>query len=157
MTNEPNIIRAYIDGGTVGNGTKDAIAGCGVYFPDDPDRNLSSPVPGLKQTNQVAELYAAVLALECTEDLKQLPIHLYSDSQYCIKIAQKLWRAKDNLDLVHRLWKLMENRTVVWHKVKGHSGDPGNDAADALATEAIEEIRNVTIEWAQEDAGKRQR
>ena len=64
---------------------------------------------------------------------------MYSDSQYCIKIAQKIWHAKDNLDLVHRLWKLMENRTIRWIKVKGHSGDPGNDAADALATEAIKE------------------
>jgi ribonuclease HI len=43
------------------------------------------------------------------------------------------------------LWKLLDfqasRHTMHWHWVKGHSGHPENDRADALANQAIESLK----------------
>ena len=42
-----------------------------------------------------------------------------------------LWLELDNLIIIHN---------IEWNWIKGHSGDLGNDEADRLANEAIDEI-----------------
>ena len=44
----------------------------------------------------------------------------------------ELWRELDALAARHR---------VRWHWVRGHSADPGNERADALANRGIDELR----------------
>ena len=44
------------------------------------------------------------------------------------------------------LWRLLdsasEKHNIVWQWVKGHSGNPGNERADALANRGIDEMTN---------------
>jgi ribonuclease HI len=54
------------------------------------------------------------------------------------------WARKDgplkNLDLLQELDDLIRRYTVRWRWVAGHSGDVGNDRADALANLAMDLI-----------------
>ena len=45
-----------------------------------------------------------------------------------------------NIDLWKQLDTLNQKFSVNWYWVKGHSDDPGNDIADCLANEAMDEI-----------------
>jgi ribonuclease HI len=45
-----------------------------------------------------------------------------------------------NQDLWQQLDQLNQQHQVVWHWVKGHSGDAGNERADGLANRGIEEL-----------------
>lgn len=102
-------------------------------------------------TNNRMELTAAIMALAAlTRDCQ---VDLYTDSQYVrqgmttwlIQWKKKGWRNSKNepvknADLWQKLDDLARCHTVKWHWVKGHSGHPENDLADALANEAIDEL-----------------
>jgi Ribonuclease HI len=45
-----------------------------------------------------------------------------------------------NVDLWQQLDKANERHNVHWHWVKGHSGDEGNEMADDLANQAMDEL-----------------
>jgi ribonuclease HI len=47
-----------------------------------------------------------------------------------------------NKDLWQELDELVQNYSIKWIWVKGHSGHPGNERADQLANEAIEEFHD---------------
>ncbi len=101
-------------------------------------------------TNNRMELTAAIEALRA---LRQ-PCHveLYTDSVYVRDgITQWLpawrnrgWRTANkkpvkNQDLWVVLDELRGQHRVDWHWVKGHAGHPGNERADALANEGLDE------------------
>jgi ribonuclease HI len=102
-------------------------------------------------TNNRMELTAAIRALAALK--RPSTIDLYTDSQYVRKgimewLAQ--WKARDwrtadkkpvkNVDLWQELEREIERHRIQWHWVKGHSGVPGNERADRLANEAIDEM-----------------
>jgi ribonuclease HI len=102
-------------------------------------------------TNNKMELMAAIQALETLRE--PCEVALYTDSKYVRQgINEWLrqwhknnWRTADkkavkNQDLWQRLDAARQRHQVEWHWVKGHSGDPGNELADRLANEAIEEM-----------------
>ena len=68
--NKENIVQqdyyVYTDGACSKNGTKDAIAGIGIYFGKDDTRNVSKKID-LKPTNNVAELSAIIHACNLIE------------------------------------------------------------------------------------------
>jgi ribonuclease HI len=45
-----------------------------------------------------------------------------------------------NVDLWQSLEREIERHRIEWHWVKGHAGVPGNERADRLANEAIDEM-----------------
>ncbi|HET8791591.1 MAG TPA: ribonuclease HI [Modicisalibacter sp.] len=100
-------------------------------------------------TNNRMELMAAIMALR---ELKR-PCHvaLYTDSEYLRKgITEWIhgWKKRGwktaakqpvkNAELWRELLAESERHQVSWHWVKGHSGHPGNERADALANAAID-------------------
>ncbi len=102
-------------------------------------------------TNNRMELTAAIEALASLN--RPCEAHLYTDSVY-VKDGINKWlanwknnnwrtanrKAVKNQDLWQRLDALNDAQNVSWHWVKGHSGDPGNERADALANEAMDEL-----------------
>lgn len=99
-------------------------------------------------TNQIAELEAAIQGLRRTPE--GAAIELVSDSQYMLKglgewrrgWERRGWRNAAgepvaNKDRWQVLFALADKRTVRTRWVKGHNGDPFNERADRLATQAI--------------------
>ena len=97
-------------------------------------------------TNNRMELMAVIQALEALK--RPCAVTLYLDSQYVLKgITEWLpgWKAKGwktaskqpvkNAELWKRLDDLLlqGGHVVDWRWVRGHTGDPGNERADALA------------------------
>ncbi|PWW76605.1 hypothetical protein C7212DRAFT_363531 [Tuber magnatum] len=61
--NDPKKALIYINGTSIGNGSPDAIAGCGVYRSPNESLNICRSLP-VGTTNNRAELWAALYALE---------------------------------------------------------------------------------------------
>jgi ribonuclease HI len=101
-------------------------------------------------TNNRMELTAAIQALEALN--RPSRVRLHTDSKYLLDGITKWiagwqrngWRtaAKQpvkNEDLWRRLVRAMDGHEIIWLWVKGHAGDEGNERADALARQGIEE------------------
>lgn len=102
-------------------------------------------------TNNRMELLAAIKALEALKKPSQVALH--TDSQYVRKgmlewihnWKKKGWKTSankpvKNADLWQRLDALVTQHQIEWYWVKGHSGHPGNERADALANKGCEQI-----------------
>ena len=102
-------------------------------------------------TNNRMELTAAIEALRTLK--RPCRVRLYTDSQYLRKgITEWLpqwkargWKTADRKPVKNAdLWLALELETarheIEWHWVRGHAGDAGNEAADALANLAIDEL-----------------
>lgn len=96
-------------------------------------------------TNNRMEIFGAISALEKTE--KDGVINFHTDSQYLINGITKWifswkknnWKKADkddvlNKDLWERLHDLSSERKISWFYAEGHSGIPGNERCDEIAT-----------------------
>mgnify|MGYP001412889941 FL=1 len=86
----------------------------------------------LQTTNNRMEITAVIKGLEAADPLANVLIS--SDSTYVINTMTKGWKRKANHDLWEQLDQLVRERNISWRWVRGHSGDPGNELADAAAT-----------------------
>ena len=102
-------------------------------------------------TNNRMELMAAIMALETLS--KACKVKLNTDSKYVLQgITEWMinWKARGwktaakkpvkNEDLWRRLDMAIERHEIQWQWVKGHSGNAGNDLADSLANQGIDEL-----------------
>jgi ribonuclease HI len=116
----------------------------------DVEKELAGGEPGT--TNNRMELMAAIAGLEALK--RPCKIRLYTDSQYLRDgITQWLpgWKARGwrtaakapvkNVDLWQRLEQAAAPHDIEWHWVRGHSGHPENERADALARAGLEAAR----------------
>ncbi|CAB5498203.1 ribonuclease HI [Bathymodiolus thermophilus thioautotrophic gill symbiont] len=138
----------YTDGGCRGN---PGIGGWGVWLRyGKREKKLNGSEKDT--TNNRMELMAAIKALEAIKSAN-IDIDLYTDSKYVMNgITQWIvgWKQKNwktaakkpvkNADLWQQLDKLNQKHQVNWRWVKGHSGDKGNDMADFLANQAMDNI-----------------
>jgi len=108
-------------------------------------------------TNNRMELTAAIMGLRALK--RSTNVIITTDSNYlCQGITEWLpgwqkrgWKTADkkpvkNVDLWQALATEAKNHKVTWRWVKGHSGHTGNDKADALANQAIDELLSATHE-----------
>ena len=100
-------------------------------------------------TNNRMELTAAVAALETLK--RTCKVHLHTDSTY-LRDGMTSWihnwkrngwrttakKPVKNVDLWQRLDEAIQSHDIEWHWIKGHAGDPGNEAADALARQGLD-------------------
>lgn len=100
-------------------------------------------------TNNRMELTAAIAALETLK--RTCKIHLHTDSTY-LRDGMTCWihnwkrngwrttakKPVKNVDLWQRLDEAIQSHDIEWHWIKGHAGDPGNEAADALARQGLD-------------------
>ncbi|GBN10407.1 Ribonuclease H1 [Araneus ventricosus] len=138
-------VTVFTDGASSCNGQEDAKAGIGVYWGPGNELNTSMRLPG-RQTNNRAEIFAAVHALKQAKQLGIKNLRLYTDSQFVIKgITEWIdnWKEKDwisssgkpvvNKEDFTALDNSRQGINVDWCYVKGHANNPGNVEADKLA------------------------
>ena len=102
-------------------------------------------------TNNRMEMTAAIRAFEALK--RPMRVRMHTDSQYVLKgISEWIhgwrrngWKTSDrkpvkNADLWQRLDELAKSHQVEWIWVKGHSGHPENERADALANRGIDQL-----------------
>ena len=102
-------------------------------------------------TNNRMELMAAITALESLK--RPCKVSLTTDSKYVrdgisewiTNWKKRGWKTASkapvkNVELWQRLDKAREQHDIDWHWVKGHAGHPGNELADQLANQAIDEM-----------------
>ena len=105
----------------------------------------------IANSRRLSELTAA---LRCLQSLRRpgTTIRLHTDSQYVVKAMSEWiagwkargWRRKEgpllNVDLLQALDAAAARHRVEWRWVKGHAGDRGNEQADALTNQAMDEV-----------------
>ena len=143
----PQVI-AYTDGACSGN---PGPGGWGVLLSSPNGASKSLCGGEAHSTNNRMELMAVIQALNALT--KPCSVDVYTDSQYVKKgltewmPAWKLrgWKTADkkpvkNEDLWRQLDLARERHVLRIHWVKGHAGDAGNEAADRLAQQGIDEL-----------------
>ena len=108
----------------------------------------------LSTTNNRMELMAAIQALETLK--RPSLVRLHTDSMYLRDGITRYihnwkrngWKTADkkpvkNVDLWQRLEAAIERHRVEWRWVRGHSGHPENERADALARQGVEQARGA--------------
>lgn len=102
-------------------------------------------------TNNRMELMAVIRALQALK--RACDVKVYTDSVYVQKgmtewigaWKKRGWRTADkkpvkNDDLWQELDEIAQQHTVEWLWVKGHAGDAGNERADALANQGVDQV-----------------
>lgn len=142
-------VQIYTDGACKGN---PGAGGWGVYMRyGEHEKTLCGGEA--QTTNNRMELLAVIKALQALK--RPADIDFYLDSEYVRKgITEWLaaWKARGwktaakkpvkNQDLWQQLDALLESceHRMAWHWVKGHSGNEGNEKADALANQGVEAV-----------------
>ncbi|OJX30163.1 MAG: ribonuclease HI [Burkholderiales bacterium 68-12] len=143
-----NQVQIYTDGACKGN---PGPGGWGVLLRSGAvEKELFGGEPST--TNNRMELMAVIEALSALK--RPCDVTLWLDSEYVRKgITEWIhgWKAKGwrtaarqpvkNAELWQRLDALVEQggHRIDWRWVRGHSGDPGNERADALANRGVEQ------------------
>ncbi len=102
-------------------------------------------------TNNRMELTATIEALNALKGKRRVILH--TDSKYVkdgIESWMANWKSRNwktankkpvkNKDLWLALDEAVGRHELVWKWVKGHTGNPGNEEADALANRGIDEL-----------------
>lgn len=138
-----SIIKIYTDGSSRGN---PGPGGYGVILLWGNHRKELSKGFRLTTNNRM-ELLAVISGLEAITK-KELPVMIYSDSQYVVKAIEEGWLkkwiaadfkgGKKNRDLWTHYYDLAQKMKIKMIWVKGHADNPFNNRCDELATAAAD-------------------
>ena len=142
-----DIVEIYTDGACRGN---PGPGGWGVVLAAG-SRRKTMYGGDPETTNNRMELTAVIEALNALNGPRE--VHLYTDSRYVMdginnwlpNWKRRGWKTSakkpvKNQDLWQALDKAREPHRIKWHWVRGHTGVPGNEEADALANRGIDEL-----------------
>ena len=143
-------VQLFTDGACKGN---PGVGGWGALIESS---YFTKELKGYEQltTNNRMELIAVIEGIKSIE--KNATVEITTDSMYVKNgISQWIdnWRKNDwktsakkpvkNKELWLELDELVQNYSIKWKWVKGHSGHPGNERADQLANAAILEFYSL--------------
>jgi ribonuclease HI len=144
MNDQPIVV--FTDGGAKGN---PGPGGWGVVIVTQDGRVTELGGGAAPTTNNQMELTGAIAALE---RLRGTPgaLAVYTDSTYVIKGIREWiwawrrrgWKTAEGSDVLNReLWERLSAAVatrgkdpIEWHYVRGHTGIPGNERVDEIAT-----------------------
>jgi len=129
-----DVVIIYTDGASSGN---PGPSGIGVVMQFGKHRREIARNIGTA-TNNIAELEAIKAGLA---ELKKtdLPVRIYTDSQYAYGVLNLGWKAKKNKRLIDDIKNLISRHAdLTFVRVRGHHGIEGNERADQLATAAAQ-------------------
>lgn len=143
-----SVITIYTDGACKGN---PGPGGWGVWLQaGEHERELFGGEA--QTTNNRMELTAVIEALSALKGRSR--VVLYLDSEYVRNgittwihnWKRRGWKTADNkpvknVDLWQRLDAVAQTHEIEWRWVRGHTGDPGNERADALANRGVDTVR----------------
>ena len=107
----------------------------------------------INTTNNIMELKGCIEGLKAIKN-KTLPVEVYLDSAYVLNgitnwidgWKKKGWRTANKKPVLNKeLWIELDSErnkfnNIEFIKVKGHAGNEGNEIADRLCNEAMDEI-----------------
>ena len=148
MNSNDKIVYIFTDGACKGN---PGDGGWGAILKYE---NSIKEIKGfsIETTNNIMELTAVIEALKLLT--RKCKIVLTTDSKYVksgitewiFNWKKNGWKTANKKTVKNQLlWteldKLNQNHEISWEWIKGHSGHPENERADALANEAIVEAK----------------
>jgi ribonuclease HI len=111
-------------------------------------------------TNNRMELMAVIVALQSLTK-KNIPVSIYTDSQYVVNSVEKKWLdnwirtdfkgGKKNKDLWMLYHSIAKNFRVRFYWVKGHASNALNNRCDELATSAADSNHLLIDHWYEEN------
>ena len=133
-------IKIYADGACRGNQFAENIGGYGVVLLyGEHKKELKDAFKNV--TNNQMEILSVIEGLKA---LKQydIPVEIYSDSQYVVNTINLNWKKNANQDLWEELYNYIGKvKDIEFIKVKGHSDNEFNNRADKLANEAMDALK----------------
>lgn len=143
----------YTDGASRSNGKENNIGGYGVVL--QYRGHTKELYQGFRNvTNNQMELKAAIEGLKAMKKFN-IPVEVKTDSAYLCNCINQKWYIKwmnngwvtsskkpvENRELWIELLDLIDKFAFIqFTKVKGHSGEEGNERADKLANKAMDEM-----------------
>lgn len=141
----------YTDGSSRGN---PGAGGFGVVMMFEKHKKEISQGYRLTTNNRM-ELLAVIVALQHLKK-KNIPVEIYTDSQYVVNAVEKKWLdnwiktnfkgGKKNKDLWLKFNEISKQFNIKFHWVKGHAENPYNNRCDELATSAADNKNNLLID-----------
>lgn len=139
-----DVVEVYVDGACRNNGQQNPQGGCGIFWGEYHPLNTHECLVGDKQTNNRAELSAAIIALMQAYHLNIQSIEICTDSRYVKEGISKwinTWKvnnwktAKLKSDVLNKdLWMILDGLAsqlqVNWRWIEGHNDCKGNVQAD---------------------------
>lgn len=146
---QDKIIKIYTDGGCRGNQSDKNIGAWGAYLVcGDKEKKIS----GFEEntTNNRMELKGAIEGLKCVNP--KFYVELYLDSNYVLQgldswinnWKKNNWKTSTKKDVLNKdLWIELDEikskfTNIKLIKVKGHSGNYGNEVADKLCNDEMD-------------------
>lgn len=142
----------YTDGACRSNQTDNNVGAWAFIVYHGGVKKGSKSKATFNTTNNVQELTSVLEALRWANKLGE-SVTLFCDSEYVINSitkwmigwAAKGWKKADgkivaNLELMQQLFEEYNPNKHTFVKIKGHSGNIGNDAVDELANVAMDEL-----------------
>lgn len=135
--------QVWTEGACLNQGTEEVSTGASNYFGPNSEKNKVFRIPGSDQSNNIGELIGIIKAVDTVTPFT--PLDIITDSK-CVMDGvttnlqdweEKGWIGVENSKQFRALVAKLRARGALtrFKWIKGHSGDPGNKAADKLAGE----------------------
>lgn len=151
------MLKIYTDGGCRGNNSnEDNIGGWGAYFIYN-DKVATINGAERNTTNNKMELKAVIESLKRIKTT-DVDVVVYSDSAYVVNgitswihgWIKKGWinsqkKPVENKEMWQELHTLTQRfNNIKFEKVKGHSDNEGNNVADSLVNQAMDDLLKIS-------------
>lgn len=135
-----NTVKIYADGACRGNQNSENIGAIGVVLLyGDLRKEIKEAYKNT--TNNKMEILSVIKGLEALK-VFNIPVEIYSDSQYVVSTINDGWKRNKNIELWNKLDDLLSKLSdYKFIKVKGHADNIFNNRADELANEAMDALK----------------